>query len=105
MTIGIVRSVIRKFVCSYSESDRKYELTIKFVDNETTSVTQKLTSPSAYRYSDFSKRTSGASIIQFSIDHPSEFDDLIKSIRKEFGPLIAERVLEKAVKETTRGKK
>jgi len=96
MTVRVERSIIRKFICSYSESDGKYELTVKFVDNRTSSVTQKLTSP--HRYSDFIKRISGANTIQFSVDHPSEFDDLITAIRKEFGSLIAERVLERAVK-------
>jgi len=101
MTVRVERSVIRKFICSYTESGRGYEFTVKFVDSRASSVTRKLVHPSRY----YPDRTSCASIIQFSVDHMSEFDSLIKAIRKEFGPLIAERTLEKAVKETTRGKK
>jgi len=102
MTVRVEKSLIRKFICPYSESNSTYNLTVKFVDNGVSSVTRKAVHP--YHYTD-SGRVSGASIIQFSVDHPSEFDDLITAIRKEFGSLIAERVLERAVRETTRRKK
>jgi len=95
MTVRVERSIIRKFICPYSESNSTYNLTVKFVDNRVSSVTRKAVHP--YHYTD-SGRVSGASIIRFSVDHLSEFDDLITSIRKEFGSLIAERVLERAVK-------